>query len=61
MFVKICWVLTTIATIVSVFVLFGGMAEANGAPQEAVAAAFAGAIVIIPYVFTRAMENLFKP
>jgi hypothetical protein len=34
---------------------------ASGAPQQAVVAAVALGLVVIPYVFTRGVEGLFTP
>jgi hypothetical protein len=53
-----CWVMVIISSIIATFVLLFAIIGANGAPQEAAGAAIAVAIVIIPYVFTRAIEGL---
>ena len=53
-----CWAMVIISTIIATFVLLFAIVGANGAPQEAAGAAIAAAIVIIPYVFTRAIEGL---
>ena len=53
-----CWVITIIASILAAFVLIGTVVGSSGAPQEAAGAAISAAIVIIPYVFTKAVEGL---
>ena len=42
-------VLTWIGAALGGLMLFGGLSAANGAPQEAAAAAMAVALVVIPY------------
>jgi hypothetical protein len=58
MFLKICWVITAVAAALATLFFVSGTAEANGAPQEAAAAAMALAIAVIPYVFTRCIEGM---
>ena len=60
MFVKICWVITALASAVGLFILFATLSSASGAPQEAAGAAIAVACVAIPHVFTRAMEGVTR-
>jgi len=52
------WVITVLAACVSALVFALSMAGAKGAPQEAAGAAIALCIVVIPYVFTRAIEGI---
>lgn len=58
--ISFSWVITILATVVAVGVLLLTFGAAKGAPQEAAGAAIACAIVVIPYVFTRALEGLRK-
>ncbi len=55
----ICWVITLIACCLAAIVLFLSIG-AQGAPQQGAGAALAAAIVIIPYVFSRAISELGK-
>ena len=55
--IAISWVLTLIATAVGGFVLWSAI-NAEAAPAQGAAAAVACGLVIIPYVFTRALEAL---
>lgn len=57
-FLGLSWVATIIATVISGIALVVGLKTANGAPQEAAIAAVCAAFVVIPYVFTRAIEGL---
>jgi hypothetical protein len=59
-FVKICWGVTALATVVSSLLFVSTMGAANGAPQEAAGAAMALAIAVIPYVFTRCFEGMLS-
>jgi hypothetical protein len=52
------WVVTLLAACVSAFVFAAAIVGAKGAPQEAAGAAIALCIVVIPYVFTRAIEGI---
>lgn len=52
------WIITLIATCFAALGLCFGLAVSNGAPQQAAVAAIAAASVIIPYVFTRAIEGI---
>jgi uncharacterized membrane protein YvbJ len=57
---KVFWVITLLAVPLAVFVGYVGVVQANGAPQEAAAAAIACAICIAPYVFARAVDELIR-
>src|SRR5690348_8096012 len=57
---KIFWVVSLLASIAGGLVGFGGVAAANGAPQEAAAAAIGCLVVIAPYVFARGIEALTR-
>lgn len=50
-------IVTYICAAIGGFLLFTGLAGANGAPQEAAAAAIAAAFVIIPYAVTSTMQR----
>ena len=56
--ILICWIVTLIATLPAAAMLLAAFG-ATGAPQEAAGAAIACAIVVVPYVFTRAIEGLY--
>jgi hypothetical protein len=60
-FVKICWVITALASALALLAFAAAVLDANSAPQEAAGAAVAAAIAIIPYVFTRCVEGLMGP
>ena len=51
------WLFTGIFAVIAAFILFGTLASAKGAPQEASGAAIALCCAVIPYVFTRAIEG----
>lgn len=51
------WVLTLLATCAAAFVLLSAF-NATAAPAQGAAAAVACGMVIVPYVFTRALEAL---
>jgi hypothetical protein len=59
-FVTFCWIVTVLAACMAGFQLLFTMTSAQSAPQQAAGAALAAATVIVPYVFTRAMEG-FAP
>jgi hypothetical protein len=54
---KFFWVCVALAAALAALVLVGGLATANGAPQQAAVAAVAVAIAVIPYIFARAIEG----
>jgi hypothetical protein len=58
--IGLCWVITAIATLPAAFYLYLAVMFGGGAPQQAAGAAIALALVVIPYVFTRAMEGMSK-
>lgn len=55
---KLLWAVSGSASLIAGFVLVAGVTAANGAPQEASAAAIAIAVAVIPYVLARAWEGL---
>lgn len=57
---KILWVLTAIGSILGGLVTLIGVTEANGAPQEAAAAAIGIALAVIPYCLARAVSEASK-
>jgi hypothetical protein len=61
MFLKLCWIVTLVATALSGWQFLSDIVNANGAPQQAAAAASALATSLIPYVFTRCVEKLSEP
>jgi len=57
-YARYAWWLPALASVVSFFVLWAGMSAATSAIQEATVAALSCAIVVIPYVFCRAVDRL---
>ncbi len=55
---KLLWVVTAVAAAFGAFVFVTSTMAANGAPQEAAGAAMAVALAVIPYIFTRCMQEL---
>lgn len=55
---KFFWGVTMLMSVVGAFVAYTGIAGANGAPQEAAAAAMGLAIAVIPYCFSRAISEM---
>jgi|HubBroStandDraft_6_1064221.scaffolds.fasta_scaffold397438_2 hypothetical protein len=55
---KTLWILSMLAAVVGGLAVMGGVALANGAPQEAAAAAIGLSIAVIPYCFARACESI---
>ena len=53
------WLIPVGGAALATFILFTGFASATGAPQEAVVAALACAVAILPYVFTRGLSEIF--
>lgn len=53
-----CWVVTIICCVIAGIVLMSTAFASDGAPQQAAGAAIAAALVVIPYVFTRAVSEL---
>jgi hypothetical protein len=53
-----CWVVTIIACILAGIQMFDTLLRAESAPQQAAGAAIAATIVIIPYVFSRAVSEI---
>jgi hypothetical protein len=60
MFVKLCWALTLVLTLIAGAVLVLTLLTASGAPQQAAGAAVAAAIAVVSYVFTRAVEGMAR-
>ncbi len=56
-FIKICWALTALSSAVGGIVGALGIITASSAPQEASIAAIAIALAVIPYCFTRALQQ----
>ena len=50
-------IITYICGALATLVLILGIVGANGAPQEAAAAAIAGALVVIPYCITATLQR----
>jgi DNA-directed RNA polymerase subunit RPC12/RpoP len=57
---KFLWVLTVLGCVIGGLIGVGGVVLANGAPQEAAAAAIAVACAVIPYCLARAADELGK-
>lgn len=55
---KFCWWVTLIATIGAAIFMFFGLISANSAAQESAVAAISVGMVVIPYIFTRAVEGI---
>ena len=55
---KFLWIVTIIASIIGALLAFVGVVAANGAPQEAAAAAVGLACAVIPYCLARAVSEL---
>lgn len=58
--VGLLWVFTALATIPAVGFVLISFTRGMSAPQQAATAAVALCMVIIPYVFTRAIEGFSK-
>lgn len=54
------WIITVIGGLIGGFILITGLMSANGAPQEAAAAAAGVAFVVIPYCIARASDEISK-
>lgn len=52
------WIITILCSLIGALVAFVGVSEANGAPQEAAAAAMGIAFVVIPYCLARAVSEI---
>ena len=57
---KLLWFVTIIGSMLGGLVMFVGVNEAKGAPQEAAAAAMAVAMAVIPYCLARAVSEIGK-
>jgi ammonia channel protein AmtB len=55
---KLMWMVTVIMSLVGAVIGFTGISAANGAPQEAAAAAMGLACAVIPYCAARALSEL---
>ena len=52
------WYCTIILSILGALFAFGGVATANGAPQQAAAAACGLALAVIPYCISKALTEI---
>lgn len=57
---KLCWFGALVGAGAGGFVGFVTIASASGAPQQAAGAAMARLIAIVPYVFARSIQELFR-
>lgn len=57
---KFLWILTAIGSVLGGLVALIGVTAANGAPQEAAAAAMGIAFAVIPYCLARAASEMEK-
>lgn len=57
---SVFWALTILGSIIGGVNFFTGVAAANGAPQEAAAAAMSLAWVVLPYCCARAVSEIGK-
>jgi len=55
---KTLWIFTILGSMLGGLFLVGGLAGANGAPQQAAAAAVAVACAVLPYCLARAASEL---
>lgn len=56
--VSLFWLVTLLSSCAAIFMFYFTMKHSNGAPQQAAGAAIAIALVVIPYVITRAIEGI---
>lgn len=54
------WIVTMLCSCVASLVLISGVVTSKSSPQEAAVSAFAVALVVIPYVFTRCIEGMIR-
>src|SRR5215813_9847962 len=54
----LCWAVTILSVCVGASTMLSGLANANGSPQQAAAAAVGVAFAVIPYCFTRALSEI---
>lgn len=59
--VKFAWLVTLLGALGATWFMLAVFPRAGSAPQEAVVAAVALCVVVIPYVATRALEGLLGP
>ena len=57
---KALWIITIIGCVLGALTAFAGIAGANGAPQEAAAAAMGLAFAVIPYCLARAASEIYN-
>ena len=57
---KFLWILVIVGSIFGGLMAFIGVAAAQGAPQEAAAAAMGVAFTVIPYCLARAVSEMGK-
>lgn len=55
---KFFWIVTVLGSLLGGAIMFFGVLFANGAPQEAAAAAVGVAFAVIPYCIARAAKEL---
>lgn len=55
---KVLWIITAIGSVLGGLVAVAGSFAANGAPQEAAAAAMGVSLAVIPYCLARAYSEL---
>jgi len=57
---KFFWIITAISSVLGALTAIGGVSAANGAPQEAAAAAMGVAFAVIPYCLAKAVSEYGK-
>jgi hypothetical protein len=57
---KFAWILAIVGSVLGALVAVFGASVANGAPQEAAAAALGTALAVIPYCLARAVSEIGK-
>jgi sugar phosphate permease len=56
----VLWIVTIIGSVLGGLTFLAGIVAANGAPQEAAAAAMGVAFAVIPYCLARAVSEIGK-
>lgn len=58
---RLIWMGTGLGSCLAAFQLITAIATSNGSPQQAAGAAIAIAYAVIPYVFARTFDEVFRP
>lgn len=57
---KFLWIITAVSSVLGALTAIVGISAANGAPQEAAAAAMGVAFAVIPYCLAKAVSEYGK-